>query len=301
MKGLSDSLAGRAVFLDLEPLSLGEIEGEKHWLSSWLQNPGVMIPGKKGDPSHTLSERMYRGWMPEAQALPLELVPDFYTAYLRTYVERDASGFSAPRELQTFGSFVRLLAGLNAREITASAIARELGISGATVVRWLGTLSATFQFQSIPAYSGNPVKRVVGKSKGVLREIGLAVHLLRLSGPASVADAPGRGGLFEALVIGEIRKAASLLSVPPAMYHWRSAGGAEVDLLLEWNGVLYPMEIKLASNPARRDTSGLAAFWAAHPSVKIAPGLVVCAGDTPYPITPDCWAIPWNWTCASGV
>jgi len=295
LKNLSDSLAGRAVFLDLEALSVGELSGATHWLHAWLEHPGVMPQGKKGSGSMLLSERMYRGWMPETQELPLELIPDFYSAYLRTYVERDASGFSAPRELQTFGNFVRLLASLNAQELVSSSLARELGISAATVVRWIETLTATFQFQSIPAFSGNMVKRVTGKPKGILREIGLAVHLLSLAGPAAVADSSARGRLFESLVIGEIRKAAALLGVRPTMYHWRSSGGAEVDLLLEWNGTLYPMEIKLASNPARRDTSGLSAFRAAYPSLKIAPALVVCAGASPYPITPECWSMPWDW------
>jgi hypothetical protein len=65
--------------------------------------------------------------------------------------------------------------------------------------------------------------------------------------------------------------------------------------VLEWNGTLYPIEIKLASNPSRRDTSGLAAFRVAHPSLTIAPGLIVCCCEKPFPITADTWTMPWDW------
>lgn len=300
MKGLSDSLAGRAVFLDLEAFSIGELSMGRSWLSSWLSRPGLPMPGVRGDAAMTLPERLWRGWLPEAQGLPLELISDYYSAYLRTYIERDARAFSAPQDVQAFGSFVRLLASLNAQEVVPSALARELGISAPTAARWLDTLIATFQFQSIPAFSGNPVKRVVGKPKGLLREIGLAVQLLSLAGPASVADSPARGRLFESLVIGEIRKAAITMDTRPILHHWRSAGGAEVDLIVEWNGVLFPIEVKLASNPTKKDTTGIAAFRKAHPSLEIAPGLVVCSCEKPYPITKDVWAIPWDWIEPAG-
>ena len=231
MKGLSDSLAGRAVFLDLEVFSIGELATARFWLKAWLEKPGHPESGYRGDASLPLPERFWRGWMPETQILPIDLVQDYYRAYMRTYIERDARSFSAPQDLQSFGSFVRLVASLNAQEIQTS----------------------------------------------------------------SLADSPARGSLFEALVAGEIRKAASLLGLQPILHHWRSVGGAEVDLVLEWNGTLYPIEMKLASNPSRRDTSGLAAFRVAHPSLTIAPGLVVCCCEKPFPITADTWAMPWDW------
>jgi predicted AAA+ superfamily ATPase len=157
--------------------------------------------------------------MPETQELPLELVADFYSAYLRNYIERDARSFSLPQDVQTFWSFVRLLASLNAQEIVPAALAREWGVVAPTVACWLETLRATFQYQSIPAFSGNPVKRVTGKAKGLLREVGLGVHLLSLAGPASVADSPLRGHLFESMVVGEIRKATSMMATPPLLSH----------------------------------------------------------------------------------
>ena len=295
IKGLSDSLAGRAVFLDLEAFSIGELGGGTSWLESWLKNKSLPHAGFRGDSKIPLPERMWRGWMPETQDLPLDMVPVFYSGYLRTYIERDARGFSAPQDLQTFGSFARLAASLTGQEVLLSSIARELRVSSPTVARWFETLSSTFQYQLLSAFSGNPVKRVTSKPKGIMRETGLTVNLLSLASPGSIADSPLRGRLFETLVTGEIRKAASLMSPAPSLYHWRSAGGAEVDLVLEWDSTLYPMEIKLASAPGKRDASGLTAFSAAHPSYRLAPGLIICACASPYPITENCWAVPWDW------
>lgn len=295
IRGLSDSLAGRAVFLDLEAFSIAELGKGTSWLESWLKSKRPSASGFRGDAEITLPERMWRGWMPETQVLPLDMVPVFYEGYLRTYIEHDARNFASPQDLQVFGSFARLAASLTGQEILYSSIARELGVSGPTAARWFDTLSSTFQYQLISAFSGNPVKRVTSKPKGIMREIGLAVNLLGLANPGSVADSPLRGRLFETLVIGEIRKAASLLSPAPSLYHWRSTGGAEVDLVLEWDGTLYPVEIKMASAPGKRDMSGLTAFRAAHPSYRLAPGLILCACTSPYPITENCWAMPWDW------
>jgi hypothetical protein len=75
----------------------------------------------------------------------------------------------------------------------------------------------------------------------------------------------------------------------------RSAGGAEVDLIVEREGLLFPMEIKITSNPRPNDASGLTVFRAAHPSPRLAPGLIVCAVEQPRRVTPDVMAIPWNW------
>jgi hypothetical protein len=80
----------------------------------------------------------------------------------------------------------------------------------------------------------------------------------------------------------------------PAWYHWRSAGGAEVDLLLEQDDTLHPFEIKLTTNPTRKDASGLMAFKAAYPHRQVGTGAVICAVEQPRWLSDDVLAIPWN-------
>jgi predicted AAA+ superfamily ATPase len=105
---------------------------------------------------------------------------------------------------------------------------------------------------------------------------------------------PLAGPLFETAMVNEILKQAGTLSGRTGFHHWRSAGGAEVDLLIERDGVLHPLEMKLTANPSRRDTSGLAAFRRAHPGLRVGPGAILCAVDRTRWITEETAAIPWD-------
>ena len=87
---------------------------------------------------------------------------------------------------------------------------------------------------------------------------------------------------------------AAILPGGVAYSHWRAAGGAEVDLLLERDGVLYPFEIKLTANPSRGAASGLAAFRKTYPDRRIAKGAILCATPRPFWVTEDVAALPWN-------
>ena len=155
-------------------------------------------------------------------------------------------------------------------------------------------MKATFQWHEVPAFSGNAVKRVSGRPKGYVADSGTVCRALAISTPKAVADHPAWGALFETAVYGEVRKAASLMSPPPVVHHWRTRGGAKVDLVLERDGVLFPIEVKASSQPSRRDTSGLNAFRKTYPRVKVAPGLVIapCAGLLR--LSEDDWALPWD-------
>jgi len=165
IKSMAESLAGRAVFIDLEAFSLAEISGaglDGSWLQSWLDDPEAFIAGKPGkvDLKTTLYEQLWRGGLPEAQFLPLEMIPDFHAAYQRTYIERDVRVLADVSDWQLFGRFVRLAAALTAQEINYSQIGRELGLNPQTSKRWLDILQSTFQWFEVPAYAGNAIKRI---------------------------------------------------------------------------------------------------------------------------------------------
>jgi predicted AAA+ superfamily ATPase len=95
-------------------------------------------------------------------------------------------------------------------------------------------------------------------------------------------------------MVCELMKQAGTLATRPAFYHWRAAGGAEVDLVLERDGALYPVEIKLTAAPGRRQASGIAAFRAAHAHLRIGRGALICAVESPRWLSDDTLAIPWN-------
>ncbi|MBI5015522.1 MAG: ATP-binding protein [Deltaproteobacteria bacterium] len=299
LRSVAESLAGRVGFLDLEGFSLLEASGrgtEKPWLHAWLDSPETVLEGgvARAPVRYPLFEALWRGGLPEAQFLPLEVIPDFHMAYQRTYVERDARLLADVGDWQQFGRFMRLAAALTAQEMNHSQIGREIGVSPQTARRWLAVLTATFQWFEVSAYSGNTVKRVSGRPKGYVADTGLACWALALSTPNALASHPAWGALFETAVFAEIRKALSILSPRPAVYHWRSVGGAEVDLLLERDGILYPLEVKAVSRPSRRDTSGITALRKTYPDRRIARGLVIAPCEALIPLSETDWAMPWD-------
>ncbi len=155
-------------------------------------------------------------------------------------------------------------------------------------------LTATFQWQEIPPYSGNAVKRISKRPKGHISDTGLACYLQRISSPRALAGHPMFGPLFETAVVAEIRKLAAAAAVRAGLYHWRSHGGGEVDLVLEHDGTLFPVEIKLTTRPSRSDARGIAAFRRSYPAASVAPGLVLCACERPLMLTDEALALPWD-------
>lgn len=299
LKSVAESLAGRTVFLNLEGFSVAEIAGqipESHWLEHWLENPDAFLAnaGPRLRIPRTLYETLWRGWLPQADQHNLDLIPSFFQGYLQTYIERDVRIVAEVEDWQQFGRFIQLAAALTAQEVNRSQLGRELGVTNQTAQRWLATLRATFQWYEVPAYHGNTIKRISGKPKGYFADTGLACSLQRVSSPQALAGHPMTGSLFETAVAAEIRKLSSVMATPPNLYHWRSHGGAEVDLLLERDGVLFPMEIKLTSNPGRRHTNGINAFRKTYPHLRIAPGLVVAPCERPQKISEQDYALPWD-------
>jgi predicted AAA+ superfamily ATPase len=298
MHVLSESLAGRAVFLDLHGLSLAELAEvpDRSWVSVWLADPALRSELRSGRRFETgLHSWLWRGALPGTLAVEDDWIPTFWDAYQRTYIERDARALAELNDWHQFGLFLRLAGALIAQEVNASQLGREIGMTPRTARKWLDILAGTFQWYEIPAWHNNAVKRVSSKPKGYLSDTGLACHGQHLSSPAALAAHPLLGALFETAVVNDIRRQLTSCAAQPALWHWRAAGGAEVDIILEQNGRLYPIEIRLTSSPRPRDASGLSAFRAAYPAVTMAPGLIVCACEQPFHVTPEVIAVPWNW------
>jgi predicted AAA+ superfamily ATPase len=299
MKALSDSLAGRIIILTLEGFSLSEIyqqEPEQSWLERWLVNPDNLIQNrpKRMNVQRTLYEQLWRGWLPEADVLPSDAITEFYEAYVRTYIERDVRVFMDVSDLREFGRFLQLVCALSAREINQSQIGRDIGITPQTAKRWLSILSATFQWFWVPPYHSNSIKRISGKYKGYMADTGVICAQQMIFSPQTLSSHPMVGFLFETAVFSEIRKLSYSISGQPGIYHWRTFGGAEVDFILERDGILFPIEVKLTSHPNRSDTTGITAFRKTYPNLRIAPGLVIAPCDRFEQISDNDYCLPWD-------
>lgn len=291
MRLLTESLAGRAIILNLHPFSCAEIQHTGGWLQAWLEG-NTPLKRKRG--KRTLVEQLWRGFLPEAQFIKDATIPHFYHSYTSTYVDRDARQMADVSDWQLFARFYRLCAALTAQEINHSELGRDLGITPQTAMRWLDILKATFQWHDIPAFSRNAVKRVSGKAKGYFFDTGLVCSALAISAPSAVSSHPQWGAIFETLCVNEVLKQCSIMSPSPIPYHWRVHGGSEVDLILEWNGCYYPIEIKSKSHPDRHDARGIAIFRKTYATLKVGKGLIVAPCEDCYPITPEVDLLPWD-------
>jgi uncharacterized protein len=287
------------VFLDLEGFCLAEIAEaatQEHWLKRYLDDPDAFVadPPDRMKLPRTLYEQLWRGSLPEADSLEAEWIGDFHRAYLRTYVERDARLLADVADWQQFGRFVQLAAALTGQEVNYSRLGRDISVNPQTAQRWLAMLRATFQWFEVPAYHGSAIKRISSKPKGYIADTGLACGLQMISTPQALGGHPLVGGLFESAVVAEVRKLSATLATPPGLYHWRTHGGGEVDLLLERDGRFYPIEIKLSTRVAKGDTRGMAAFRQTYPAHRIAPGLVICPTEGFHRLSDSDYALPWD-------
>ncbi len=304
---IRETLPGRAVLLDLLPMSQWELADtptdglltflfgqprpvvDADELKPWL----ARRPGATAAPD--LFTKMYRGGYPGLLRFATEDVSAWFDSYLRTYIERDVRALRNVESPHDFSRFFRLMAALTAQEVNTAHLGREIGITPRTARIWLSLLAESYQVLVIEAFSGNAIKRVSGRPKAHLVDSGLAGHLLALSSPEALSAHPALGAIFESYVVNEIHKQLAEVPSKPRLWHWRTAGGAEVDLLLERDGVFIPIEIKLTSRPHRRDTRGLQSFAATHPHLRVGPHIVIHGGVESFMINEQTIATPFFW------
>jgi uncharacterized protein len=192
-----------------------------------------------------------------------------------------------------FGRFCRLLAGLSGCEVNESQLGRDLGVDRRTAHAWRSILSNSYQWLEVPAYSRNATRRVAGKSKGYLTDTGLMCFQQGLVSPDAVGGHPLLGQLVETWAVNEIWRILQSFVARPLLHPFRTLAGAEVDLALELNDRLHPVEIKHASRPAPGDLRGFRSLRDAHSSAHVGPGLVICGIERPQWIADGIFAVPW--------
>ena len=294
-KNLRESLVGRVAFIDLYPFSQSEIieKPTNIWLKDILDNGVQQIKTSNLARNQTLFEQIWMGYYPEVSFLAVDAVPYFFQGYERTYIDRDIRLMLGKTSMEQFLRFYRLCAALTAQEINYSQIGRELGLSPDTSRRWLSMLKTTFQWIEVPAFSKNAIKRLSKKVKGYIVDSGLCCYALGISSPEFLSSHPNWGNIFESVVVMELIKQIQVFPLKPNLYHYRTLAGAEVDLIIEYNGKYYPIEIKGKTNPSKKDLSGIESFKKTFPSLEIGFNMIICAGQDSYKLKDDTWVIPF--------
>ena len=298
MRSVAESMAGRVGILHLEgmaPAEMAQRIDDDSWLETCLTAPERLQDRLRARPvgNASLAHTLWRGGLPGLLALPDSMVPEYLSSYVRTYLERDVRLQTDLRDVADFTRFLGLLAALTAQEINDSQLGREVGISPPTARRWRETLVHSYQWRELSPYQGDTIKRLSGKRKGHMTDVGLACHLQLVSSPAALAVSPYLGAFFETWVVNTFHREFVRLAVAPRAYHWRTSGGAEVDLVLERDGELTPIEVKAGTRLSGHDLRGLHAFRKTYPNTGPL-GLIVYAGPEVYRPAADVLAVPFS-------
>jgi len=252
MHGVSQSLSGRVAVLSLLPMSLGESQGLGTRSSgiddilSGLTHEKQKRTPKSGPQSATvpLHDWLLRGAYPEIRTNPKVDRQLWCSSYIQTYLERDVRQVVNVGDLGVFNRFLRLCAGRTGQVLNMSELARDTGVSVPTIKKWLSVLEASYQIFLLPPHFRNFGKRLIKSPKLYFVDTGIATFLLGLHASEPTLQGPQFGPLFETMVVSEWLKAFHHRGERPELYYWRSKQGLEVDLVVDRNGRLHPIEIK---------------------------------------------------------
>jgi len=297
MKEVSESLAGRLGLIHLLGLSLREMN---HIAFS---EPFLPVDTFYSDRKQELAESssnetwetIQRGCLPELAAHPDYDWQMYYGSYVRTYIDRDVRELTQVGDEVKFTRFIVAAAARTGQLLNLASLARDVGISQPTAERWLSILVTSNIVYLLQPYHHNLLKRIVKTPKLYFLDTGLAAYLTRWNTAEVLRNGAQAGAFFETFVIAEIIKSycnAGILD--PPLYFYRDKENREIDLLIEINGTLHPLEIKKHADPNLKD---IASFRVIDdlPGVQRGPGGVICLYDKLITLQGDDKVIPLSY------
>lgn len=293
MKNVSESLAGRVGILRLEGFSQAERDGRPE-RSPFLPTPEAIETRAAHAPKTdvvSIFHQVWKGAYPKMHGADDDMWQLFYDAYVQTYIERDIRELgNVGRELD-FLKFMQALAARTGQMLNYSDIARDMGLSAPTVKSWVSMLQTSGLIFILQPYHNNINNRVTKTPKLYFMDTGLACYLTGWNTSQTLENGAMSGAMLETYVISEIVKSWRHNGKQPNIYYYRDKDKREIDLILEENGLLHPIEIKKKSNPNAGD---IKAFDAVETVLKQkrGHGAVLCMAQTHLPITAEVDAVP---------
>ncbi len=289
----SESLAGRMEVLTLWPLSQGEIEGTRERFVDVLFARGPLRVRSAGESREALLDRALRGGYPEllGRKEPARRRA-WFGSYVTTILQRDVRDIA---QIEGLSELPRLLAFLAARSATLQNVAevsRCTGLPQTTLTRYLALLENIFLVRRTPAWAGSRARRLIKTPRVVLTDTGLLAHLAGLTSGRLAEEPTAAGPLLETFVAGEIQKQLGWCEVDAGLFHFRTAAGREVDLVLEaGDGRVVGIEVKAAASIAAGDFRGLEALREVT-GKRFHRGVLLYAGREVLPFGTEMWALP---------
>ena len=254
MKGMSESLAGRVSINELSGLSLREIHGVKYNRHFVPTNDYLESREKEIRPYDNLWEIIHKGTYPELYDVERDW-QEYYSSYVSTYLERDINELISADSI-TFTKFLTAVAARTGELLNYANVAGEVGVSEPTIKKWISILERTGIVFLLQPYSASALSRAIKTPKLYFRDTGLACYLTRWLTADALKCSAVAGNMFETFMVSEILK--SYINEGKdykfSIFYYRgkdkgSFGENEIDLIIEEDGILYPIEIKMSGNP----------------------------------------------------
>ena len=278
MRGVRESLAGRVALLHMSPLSQREITGAPCVpFTTDFERLRAERDRIQAVTAPELFARLWRGCMP---GLVSGQTPDrnvFSSSYLSTYVERDVRDLSGSVDALKFNRFVTAVAARCAQLLNYTALAEDADVDLPTAKAWVNILETLGIVFLLHPYFNNVLKRTVKTPKVYFYDTGLVCYLTRWSSPEVAESGAMNGALLENYAVSEIVKSYQNAGLEPFLYFYRDRDAKEIDVLLEGDGQLCPLEIKKTALPDKRLTR---VFGVIDKSpLKRGTGAILCMAD----------------------
>ena len=254
MEGVQESLAGRVALLHLSPLSQSEIMKRPPEPPFSLELPllSERQNGRQMLNTPEVFQRIHQGGMPALVTGTYSNASIFYSSYIDTYMERDVRRLSNDIDSLKFLRFLRSVAARTSQQVNYKGIADDAEIDQTTAKNWLHVLEALGIIFLLEPYSNNVLKRTVSTPKLYFYDSGIVCYLTRWSSPETAMEGAMSGALLENYTVAEIIKTYQNAGQEPFLYYYRDKDAREIDLILERDGKLFPIEItKMASPPKK--------------------------------------------------
>lgn len=294
MKEARDSLAGRICILRMYSLSqrekaglfdIGELDFS---LSGLSERAGSFKRNNIAD----VYSHIWEGGMPATIGMTDEQRMEYYDSYIETYLMRDAVDDNGISDTEGFRKVLRACAAFSGNLINYSDIAAAGNVSVPTAKEWVKTLQTMGILFLLEPYSNNELKRLIKTPKLYFCDTGLCAYLSMWTSRETLLNGAASGNYFENYVVTEFLRMYSYSKSKVKMTFYRDTNQKEIDIVLEENGVLHPVEIKKSSNPERKSMNAFSLLKKS--SLKIGGGGIVCMTEKPYPIDDSNNSIPCN-------
>lgn len=256
MEGVQESLAGRVALLHLSPLSQSEIMKRPPEPPFSLELPllSERQNGRQMLNTPEVFQRIHQGGMPALVTGTYSNASIFYSSYIDTYMERDVRRLSNDIDSLKFLRFLRSVAARTSQQVNYKGIADDAEIDQTTAKNWLHVLEALGIIFLLEPYSNNVLKRTVSTPKLYFYDSGIVCYLTRWSSPETAMEGAMSGALLENYTVAEIIKTYQNAGQELFLYYYRDKDAREIDLILERDGKLFPIEIKKMASPPKKLT-----------------------------------------------